>query len=83
MRRAEPNWLIKTWEPGWPLMFWKSRAGPPEDARRILPALAHAVGDLGDFEDWIYFGADFLQFAGAVERGDPVSQVVVGQSSSG
>src|SRR6185312_17495839 len=29
MRRAEPNWLIRTRAPGLPLMFRKSRAGPP------------------------------------------------------
>ena len=43
--------------------------------------LADAVGDLGDFEDGVGFGADF-QFAGAVERRDPVAQVVVGQACS-
>ena len=35
--------------------------------------LADAVGNLGDFENGIDFGADFLQFAGAVERGNPVA----------
>ncbi len=29
MRASEPNWLIRSWELGWPFMFWKSRAGPP------------------------------------------------------
>ena len=28
MRRADPNWLIRTCCPGCPLTFWKSRAGP-------------------------------------------------------
>ena len=42
-------------------------------------ALRHPVGDLGDFQHRIDFGLDALQFAGAVERGDPVAKVVVGQ----
>src|SRR5271166_3161006 len=29
IRRLEPNWLIRTFAPGWPLMFSKSNAGPP------------------------------------------------------
>ena len=29
MRRSQPNWLMRTLWPGWPLMFSKSRAGPP------------------------------------------------------
>ena len=37
-----------------------------------------AVGDLGDFEDGIYFGAHALQFARAVEGGDPISEVAIG-----
>ena len=42
-------------------------------------AFADAVGDFGDLQDGIRFGADFLELAGAVEGGDPVTQVVVGQ----
>ena len=29
IRASEPNWLMRTWEPGWFFMFWKRRAGPP------------------------------------------------------
>ena len=38
-----------------------------------IGALADAVRDFGDFEDGIGFGLDSLQFAGAVESGDPVA----------
>ena len=54
-------------------MFWKRRAGPPGNALVRHLALGDAVGDLGDLQDGIDFGLDFLQFAGAVERGDPVT----------
>jgi hypothetical protein len=37
------------------------------------------VRDLGYFENRVCFGADSFQFSGAVERFDPVSQVVVCQ----
>ena len=40
---------------------------------------ADAVGDLGDFEDGIGFGLDAFEFAGAVEGGDPLAEVVEGQ----
>jgi hypothetical protein len=39
----------------------------------------YAVGDFGDFEDWICFGLDAFEFAGAVEGGDPLAEVVEGQ----
>jgi hypothetical protein len=41
--------------------------------------LADAVGDLGDFEDRVDFGFDAFEFAGAVEGGDPLAEVVEGQ----
>ena len=37
-----------------------------------------AVGDLGDFEDRIYFGAHPAQLARSVEGGDPISEVAIG-----
>ena len=43
-------------------------------------AFADAVGDLGYFENGIGFSTDFAEFAGAVERGDPVAEIVVGQA---
>ncbi len=35
--------------------------------------LTYPVSDLGDLQDRIHFRTDFLQFAGAVERGDPIT----------
>ena len=77
MRRAEPNWLIKTCEPGWPFDVLKKQGGTAglllsphgRDARAHI--LADAVGDFGDLEDGIYFGADCLQFAGTFQSRDP------------
>jgi len=43
-------------------------------------AFADAVSNLGDFENRIGFGTDFAEFAGAVERGDPVAEIVIGQA---
>jgi hypothetical protein len=40
---------------------------------------ADAVGDFGDFQDGIDFGSDAFEFTGAVEGGDPLSEVVEGQ----
>src|SRR5207253_5317369 len=40
-------------------------------------ALGDTVGDLSDLQDGIDFRFDFLQFTGAIQRGDPLSQVVV------
>ncbi len=51
--------------------------GRPASITRLT--FADAVGDFGDFEYRVDFGANFFEFAGAVERGDPVTQVVVGQ----
>lgn len=42
-------------------------------------AFAYAVGDFGNFEDGIDFGLDAFEFAGAVERGDPLAEVGKGQ----
>ena len=35
MRRAEPNWLISTCAPGYPLTFWKRSARPPGTAALV------------------------------------------------
>jgi hypothetical protein len=43
---------------------------------------ADAVGDFGDFEDGVDFGLDAFEFAGAVEGGDPLAEVVEGQRGS-
>jgi hypothetical protein len=40
---------------------------------------ADAVGDFGDFENGIDLGLDAFEFAGAVERGDPLTEVIEGQ----
>ena len=56
-----------------------SRGGCPHAACGGVCALAHAIGDLGDFEDGVGFGLDALEFAGAVECGDPLAEVVEGQ----
>jgi hypothetical protein len=37
------------------------------------------VGDLGNLQDGIDFGGDPPEFAGALERGNPLTQVVVSQ----
>jgi hypothetical protein len=44
--------------------------------------LRNPVGNLGNFQNRVRFRADALQFAGSVERFDPVPQIVVGQNSS-
>ena len=56
---------------------WAAGQGPAS----IVSAwhLADAVGDFGDLQDGVDFGTDLFQFAGAVERGDPITQVIVGQ----
>jgi len=41
--------------------------------------LADAVGYLGDFQDGVDFSLDALEFAGAVEGGDPLAEVIEGQ----
>ena len=40
---------------------------------------AHAVGDFSNLENGIHFGVDGLQFAGALQRRDPIPQIFVGQ----
>ena len=47
-----------------------------------ISAFRNAIGNFGDFENRVRFGADALQFARTVERFDPVPQIVVGQNSS-
>ena len=42
--------------------------------------LTDPVGDFGDFQDGVDFGSDALEFTSAVERGDPLAEVVEGQS---
>ena len=44
-----------------------------------VAAFGDAVGDFRNLENRIGFGLDALQFAGAVERGDPLAEVVEGQ----
>jgi hypothetical protein len=43
---------------------------------------AYAISDLGDFQDGVCFSLDALEFAGAVESGDPLAEVVEGQRVS-
>ena len=51
---------------------WASGRGRP--ASIIFAGhLADAVGDLGDLENGIDLSTNFLEFAGAVERGDPIT----------
>jgi hypothetical protein len=50
---------------------WGTRARP-------YMAFAHTISYFGNFKDGINFGADTLQFAGAVERSNPLTQVFVG-----
>jgi len=40
---------------------------------------ADAVGDFGGFQDGVDFSLDAFEFAGAVEGGDPLAEVVEGQ----
>ena len=88
MRRAEPNWLIRTLGAGMAFDVLEQEGGAAAcaylGARRDTRAyiLADAVGDFGDLEDGIYFRADFFQFAGAFQSSDPGAQVVVGHESS-
>ena len=48
------------------------------DARAHI--FTHAVGNFSDFEDGINFSADRLEFAGALQRRDPIPQIFVGQN---
>jgi hypothetical protein len=43
---------------------------------------ADSVGNFGDLKDRIDFGLNTLEFAGAVECGDPLAEVVEGQRLS-
>jgi hypothetical protein len=38
-----------------------------------------AIGDFGDLKNRVGFGLNALQLAGAIERGDPLAEVVEGQ----
>ena len=61
------------------------RAGMSLDVfekQRRARFLHHPVGDFGDFEDGIDFGADTLQFPGALQGFDPLANVVVGHGFS-
>jgi len=54
----------------------------PPDSRRRLSQHVHlrdAICDFGDFENRINFGLNAFQLAGAVEGGDPLTEVVEGQ----
>jgi hypothetical protein len=44
-----------------------------------IAALRDPVSNFGNLEDRIGFGLDALQLAGAVERCDPLAEVVEGQ----
>ena len=44
-----------------------------------IATLGDAVGDFGNLKNGIGFGLDALQLAGAIERGDPLAEVVEGQ----
>jgi hypothetical protein len=41
-----------------------------------VAAFRHAIGDFCNFQDWICFGLDALQFTGAVERRNPLAEIV-------
>jgi hypothetical protein len=43
---------------------------------------ADAVGDFGNFQDGVDLCLDAFEFAGAVEGGDPLAEVVEGQKIS-
>ena len=51
MRRAEPNWLIRTRAPALCLMFRKSRAGPPLLTRSAISVISR----MGSTSVAIYF----------------------------
>ncbi len=44
-----------------------------------VAAFGDAVGDFGDFENRVGFGLDAFELAGAVERRDPLAEIVEGQ----
>ncbi len=44
-----------------------------------IAALRHAVGDFGNLENGVSFGLNALEFAGAVQRRDPLAKIVEGQ----
>ena len=45
-----------------------------------VAAFRNAVGDLGDFKNGVGLGLNAFELAGAIERGDPLTEVVEGQS---
>jgi hypothetical protein len=56
----------------------------PASRGRLSPHVhfADAVGYFCNFQDGVDFGLDALEFAGAVERGDPLTKVIEGQGWS-
>jgi hypothetical protein len=42
-------------------------------------SFAYTICDFRDFQNRVDFGLDALEFAGAVEGGDPLAEVVEGQ----
>jgi hypothetical protein len=46
---------------------------------RVIAALGDAIGDFGNFQNRVDFGLNMLQLAGAVQRRDPLAEVVEGQ----
>jgi hypothetical protein len=65
-----------------PFDILKQQRGSTGTTAVVGGRLRNTIGDLSYFEDRIDFGADALKFAGAVERGDPIATVVIGQGAS-
>src|ERR1022692_2512126 len=67
-----------------PRFAWRdSRGGCPHMVCGGAYAFADAVGDFCDFQDGVDFGLDAFEFAGAVEGGDPLAEVVQEYRDSG
>ena len=56
----------------------KKKCGPTLNAF-VISTFGDAVRDFGDLKNRIGFGLNALQLAGAIERGDPLAEVVEGQ----
>jgi len=79
---SHPELVHQDLRSGMALDVFKKQSGAARlhgrDARAHI--FTHAVDNFSDFEDGINFSADRLEFAGALQRRDPIPQIFVGQN---
>ena len=78
MRRVGTKLVDQNLRPGMAFEILKKQRRAAAGALGIA-ALGHAVGDFGNFENRVGFGLDALELARAIERCDPLAEVVEGQ----